>query len=33
MGRLDAALDEAPSRGWTVVDMKADWRTIYPAGR
>jgi phosphoglycolate phosphatase-like HAD superfamily hydrolase len=33
MGRLDAALDEAPSRGWTVVDMKADWRTIYPTTR
>ena len=31
MGKLDTALDAAPTRGWTVVDMKADWRTIYPA--
>lgn len=31
IGRLDAALDEAPTRGWTVVDMKQDWKVIYPA--
>lgn len=30
MGRLDKALDEAPKRGWTVVDMKSDWKTVYP---
>ncbi|WP_116364357.1 HAD family hydrolase [Parahaliea mediterranea] len=30
VGKLDAALDEAPSRGWLVVDMKKDWRRIYP---
>jgi hypothetical protein len=30
IGRLDAALDEAATRGWTVVDMARDWRTIYP---
>ena len=29
-GRLDKALNEAPQRGWTVVDMKADWKAIYP---
>jgi hypothetical protein len=28
--RLDKALDEAKKRGWTVVDMKADWKTIFP---
>ena len=34
MGRLDAALTEAGQRGWIVVDMKQDWRRIYPdAGR
>jgi phosphoglycolate phosphatase-like HAD superfamily hydrolase len=34
VGRLDAALDEAGERGWIVVDMAADWSTIYPpAGR
>ena len=30
VGRLDRGLDEAPKRGWTIVDMKADWKTIYP---
>jgi hypothetical protein len=30
VGQLDKALDEAPRRGWIVVDMKRDWRRIYP---
>ena len=30
VGRLDKALDEAQAKGWTVVDMKADWRTVFP---
>ena len=30
VGGLDKALDEAPNRGWIVVDMKNDWNTIYP---
>jgi phosphoglycolate phosphatase-like HAD superfamily hydrolase len=30
IGKLDKALDEAPKRGWLVVDMKNDWKTIYP---
>jgi phosphoserine phosphatase len=30
IGTLDVALDEASKRGWTVVDMRRDWRTIYP---
>lgn len=30
IGKLDKALDEAPSRGWTVIDMKQDWKVIYP---
>jgi phosphoserine phosphatase len=30
VGRLDKALDEATRRGWTVVDMKQEWSTIYP---
>jgi len=29
VGRLDKALDEAARRGWVVVDMKGDWKTIY----
>ena len=30
IGRLDKGLDEAKARAWTIVDMKADWKTIYP---
>jgi len=30
VGRLDHALDEAPRRGWTLVDMKRDWKVVYP---
>jgi hypothetical protein len=30
-GRLDLALDAAAVNGWTVVDMKADWKEIFPA--
>jgi phosphoglycolate phosphatase-like HAD superfamily hydrolase len=29
---LDKALDEANAKGWMVVDMKSDWRTIFAAG-
>ncbi len=29
IGQLDKALDEAGRRGWTVVDMKNDWKTIF----
>jgi phosphoglycolate phosphatase-like HAD superfamily hydrolase len=32
-GRLDKALDEALARKWTVVDMKGDWKSIYPAAK
>jgi hypothetical protein len=30
IGRLDKALDEARVKGWTVVDMKRDWRVVFP---
>ncbi|HEY7159437.1 MAG TPA: HAD family hydrolase [Gemmataceae bacterium] len=30
VGRLDKALDAADKEGWTVVDMKKDWKVIYP---
>ena len=33
IGKLDKALDEAQAKGWTVVDMKKDWKTIYPPAR
>jgi phosphoserine phosphatase len=29
IGRLDKALDVAAQKGWTVVDMQRDWRTVY----
>jgi phosphoserine phosphatase len=30
VGRLDKAWDEAVARGWTVVSMKDDWKSIFP---
>jgi len=30
IGRLDKGLDEAIEKGWTVIDMKNDWKVIYP---
>jgi hypothetical protein len=30
IGTLDKALDEANANGWTVADMKRDWRRIFP---
>ena len=30
IGKLDLALDAARAAGWTVVDMKNDWKTIFP---
>jgi hypothetical protein len=30
VGHLDKALDIAPSQGWTVVDMKNEWKEIFP---
>ncbi len=29
IGKLDKALDVARERGWTVVDMQADWKTVF----
>jgi hypothetical protein len=29
IGKLDKALDEAKAKGWTVVDMKKDWKKIF----
>ncbi|MEZ5827330.1 MAG: HAD family hydrolase [Hyphomicrobiales bacterium] len=31
VGHLDKALDDAPDKGWVVVDMKNDWKTVFPA--
>jgi phosphoserine phosphatase len=33
VGRLRRGLDDGPKRGWVIVDMKSDWRVIYPALR
>ena len=30
IGKLDKALDEAAAKGWTVVDMKKDWKVVFP---
>jgi phosphoserine phosphatase len=32
VGKHDKALNEAASRGWTVVSMKDDWKTVFPPG-
>lgn len=31
IGKLVRGLDEAPARGWVVVDMGRDWAAIYPS--
>ena len=33
IGHLDKALDEAKAKGWTIVDMKKDWKVIFPFQR
>jgi phosphoglycolate phosphatase-like HAD superfamily hydrolase len=30
IGQLDKAWDEAKAKGWTLVDMKQDWKTVFP---
>jgi len=30
IGRLDKALNEAQQRGWTIVDMRKDWKRVFP---
>jgi hypothetical protein len=30
VGHLDQALDPAKTEGWTIVDMKRDWESIFP---
>ena len=29
IGKLDKALDEGTAKGWTIVDIKRDWKTIF----
>jgi hypothetical protein len=30
IGKLDRGLNEGPSRGWTIVSMRDDWKVIFP---
>ncbi len=30
IGRLERGLDEGPDRGWLIVDMAGDWKTVFP---
>jgi phosphoglycolate phosphatase-like HAD superfamily hydrolase len=30
IGKLDKAWDDAKANGWTVVNMKQDWKTVFP---
>jgi len=33
IGKLDKGLDEARAKGWTIVSMKDDWKTVFPSAR
>ena len=33
VGKLDKALDEGVAKGWTIADMKNDWKTIFPPAK
>jgi hypothetical protein len=30
VGRLNAGLDAAPARGWQLLNMKSDWKVVFP---
>ena len=30
VGTLDKALDQAAANGWVIVDMKKDWKAVFP---
>jgi len=30
VGKLNKGLDEGPARGWTILSMQKDWKTIFP---
>jgi len=30
VGKLDEALDMAVDNDWVIVDMKNDWKTVFP---
>jgi phosphoglycolate phosphatase-like HAD superfamily hydrolase len=33
IGTLAQALDQGRAQGWTIVDMKSEWKAIYPPGK
>jgi phosphoglycolate phosphatase-like HAD superfamily hydrolase len=33
VGKLDKGLDQAAERNWKLIDMKKDWKQIYPSGQ
>jgi hypothetical protein len=33
LAKLDQGLDKAAAKGWTVVSMKNDWKTVFPAAQ
>jgi hypothetical protein len=33
IGRLDKAWDKGQKRVWTIVDMKRDWKRVFPSAR
>ena len=33
VGTLDKALDQAVARGWVIVDMKKDWKVVFPGNQ
>ena len=30
VGTLDKVLDQADAKGWVIVDMKDDWKQVFP---
>jgi len=33
IGKLDQGLDEAKAKGWTLVSMRDDWKSVFPTAR
>ncbi|MBP6532873.1 MAG: haloacid dehalogenase-like hydrolase, partial [Bacteroidia bacterium] len=33
IGNLEKGLDDAPKYNWLIVDMKTDWKIIYPGDK
>ena len=30
IGRLDKGIEESKAKGWNLIDMKSEWKVIYP---